>query len=513
MPKNGRGIYHEKVGLFIDSNNDYIAFSGSQNESANAFENNYECIEVFQSWDKGDKIRAEKKKEHFMTLWNQTNNDCDIYEFSDAAKKKLIKQVLSNNFSLVTSKENETFDWKDTKWEHQEQAKNIFLEKKRGILNMATGTGKTKTSIKILVDLFQKDKIDTVIISMYGNSLLEQWYKEILQLRKKLNIAIFKSYQNNHEQQSFINSSTKSILISSLQNLPTVLSSIAEKKGGKMLLIYDEVHRLGAPENINSLSNLSDKIEYVLGLSATPEREYDENGNLFILKHVGPILMSFDLKDAIERNILSPFNYYPLEYTPTDEDREKIQKIRSLTYSKDSLNIPLTQEQIWTMMAQVYKSSRAKQPVFDAFIKHNKELLKRCIIFVDNMEYGFEVLEYVHKYRHDFHTYFSGDDEKTLQRFAKGDLECLVACHRLSEGIDIRSLNTVILFSSDRAKLETIQRIGRCLRTDPNNILKVANVVDFIRDESDTDLERKLWLEELSKNKARGVDYGNGLSN
>ena len=93
--------------------------------------------------------------------------------------------------------------------------------------------------------------------------------------------------------------------------------------------------------------------------------------------------------------------------------------------------------------------------------------------------------------------------EETLEKFARGELECLVACHRLSEGIDIQSLNTVILFSSDRARLETIQRVGRCLRTDPNNPTKIANVIDFIREDSGTDEDRKVWLEEISRIKPK----------
>ena len=73
LPKTGRGIYHEKVGLFFDQEGNYIAFFGSQNESNNAFENNYECIEVYTSWGE-DRKRAENKKRHFETLWNNTNN-------------------------------------------------------------------------------------------------------------------------------------------------------------------------------------------------------------------------------------------------------------------------------------------------------------------------------------------------------------------------------------------------------------------------------------------------------
>ena len=43
-----------------------------------------------------------------------------------------------------------------------------------------------------------------------------------------------------------------------------------------------------------------------------------------------------------------------------------------------------------------------------------------------------------------------------LKRFADGQLECLLTCHRLSEGIDIRSIENVILFSSARARLERV---------------------------------------------------------
>ena len=125
------------------------------------------------------------------------------------------------------------------------------------------------------------------------------------------------------------------------------------------------------------------------------------------------------------------------------------------------------------------KTSRAKLPLFEDFIRDHLPLLERCIIFVETKEYGDEVLQIVHKFSHDFHTYFAEDDSATLERFAKGDIECLLTCHRLSEGIDIRSLKTVILFSSSRARLETIQRMGRCLRVDPNDPQKRANAGGF----------------------------------
>ena len=65
-------------------------------------------------------------------------------------------------------------------------------------------------------------------------------------------------------------------------------------------------------------------------------------------------------------------------------------------------------------------------------------------------------------------------------------------------------METVVLFSSDRARLETIQRLGRCLRIDPDNPGKTANVVDFIRngddnDDPNADEIRRDWLAESSR--------------
>lgn len=88
VPKTGTGIYHEKIGLFFDDK-DFVAFTGSSNESHNAFVNNRECIDVYPSWDSVS--RAARKREHFEALWNRTDQGVEVYSFPDAAKKKLLR--------------------------------------------------------------------------------------------------------------------------------------------------------------------------------------------------------------------------------------------------------------------------------------------------------------------------------------------------------------------------------------------------------------------------------------
>lgn len=372
---------------------------------------------------------------------------------------------------------------------------------------MATGTGKTRTALKIVRALYERDAIDTVIVSTDGNDLLDQWYAELLGVRKDIGAKVFRHYRTAHEVENFLLEPRNAILLVSRQPLASALRQLSPEIGRRTLLIHDEVHGLGSPANRRRLSGLSDDIRFRLGLSATPEREYDDDGNEFLLEHIGPELMRFELDDAIRREILAPFDYFPLPYELTAEDRQRVRDVYKRQAARAAEGNPMSDEEVWIEIARVYKTSKAKLPIFDDFIRDNQQLLERCIVFVETQEYGDEVLEIIHKYRSDFHTYFSGEESETLKRFARGELECLITCHRVSEGIDIRSLNSVILFASARARLETIQRMGRCLRTDPDNPGKVANIVDFIRQsdedgEQNADEERAEWLTELSKVRA-----------
>jgi superfamily II DNA or RNA helicase len=135
--------------------------------------------------------------------------------------------------------------------------------------------------------------------------------------------------------------------------------------------------------------------------------------------------------------------------------------------------------------------------------------MDRSILFVETAEFGALVQPILMDLRVDFHTYYQDDDRENLRRFARGDLQCLLTCHRISEGIDIRSVNNIVLFSAARARLETVQRLGRCLRTDPENSGKRACVVDFIQStppdqiddptgELSADEERCNWLRDLA---------------
>jgi len=506
------GIYHEKFGIFSDTEENAVAFTGSPNETHGGLISNFESIDVFWSWDDPHR-RVDRKKENFDRLWSNHTAGLKVLELPEAVRRKLLEFTEESerrrlsNISLA----DEPYRFSAGLWDHQSAAVDAFLDAKQGVLEMATGTGKTRTSLAIAELLLDEEKIETLVIAADGPDLLDQWSADVLTLGQSRSpaLTLYKHYGKHKEIDEFLMGPSGSILLVSRYFLPTALRRLDKIAREKTLLVHDEVHALGSPSNRENLLDLSDGISYRMGLSATPEREYDDDGNDFVESHVGPVVYEYELSNAIEGGILAPFNYYPLDYWPSDEDAERISNVYKKVAARKKEGNPMPKAEIWMDLARVYKTSRAKLPVFSEFLEQHPEVLDRCIIFVETIEYGKEVLDIIHRYKPDFHTYFGGEDQSVLERFARGDLECLLTCHRLSEGIDIRSLKNVILFSSARARLEMIQRIGRCLRIDPHDPGKRAGIVDFVRADQDdvtdndehvpADQQRREWLTELSK--------------
>ncbi|REJ92482.1 MAG: hypothetical protein DWQ29_04810 [Planctomycetota bacterium] len=500
-----RGIYHEKLGIFSDAAENTVAFTGSPNETAGGLVDNFETVDVFWSWD-DQQGRVARKIQNFDRLWKNETQQLRVIAFPDAVREKLLRYRPARP-DLIYEPETPvpTLD----RWRHQDEAVDAFVDRERGIIEMATGTGKTRTALRIASRLIDSRQVDTVIVAADGNDLLDQWYEQLTPLCAQLDpqFAVVRHYGPHKDREHFVLDPNQTVLLASRQFIPPALRALDADYGRRTLLVHDEVHRLGSPSNRLELAGLSDSIRFRLGLSATPEREYDADGTAFIEQHIGPVIYRFELEDAIARGILSPFEYHPIEWSPSSDDRQRIQQVYKRVAARQAAGDPMSQAEIWIELARIYKTSQVKIPLFRQFVADNSDLLRRSIIFVETKDYGDEVLRIVHQHRHDFHTYFAEDQSQTLRRFARGELECLITCHRLSEGIDIQSLQTVILLSSDRARLETIQRIGRCLRTDPANPTKVSHVVDFVRlhDGDDDDAEptpdeaRRDWLLALSQ--------------
>jgi superfamily II DNA or RNA helicase len=510
------GIFHEKIGIFDFAGGKTLAFTGSANETLGGHRRNYESIDVYRNWADGEGERVAVKIEQFEEAWSGIAHGLQVLEpkgeVLNRVKARAPKELPGSPAPTAPGAA-EAAD--DQRWRHQAEAVAAFMTARAGVLEMATGTGKTRTAIKILDQLISGSEIDAAIITMDGTDLLDQWASELdaWALGRKPSWLVFKHFERHHELGEFALDPHQALIVISRTQLYRLLSRLGSKARARMLIIHDEVHGLGTPALVEQLSGAHASFGWRLGLSATPERAYDAVGNAFVTKEIGETVFEFPLEAAIRRGVLSEFDYLPLSYDLTDEDRDRLQLVYAKKAARAREGNPMRDEELWTEIAKVYKTAEMKPVIFAEKLADHPEWLDRSILFVETKEYGARVLAIIDHHTHRYRTYYAEDDRSHLVSFAEGEIDCLVTCHRISQGIDIRSLSTVVLFASARAKLETIQRIGRCLRTDPDRPDKRAIVVDFVRPAApgdtlpNADQERAAWLTELAKTR-REMTHG-----
>ena len=441
-------------------------------------------------------------------------------------------------------------------WSHQDEAIEWFLDPEQangvGIFQMATGSGKTRTAINSIRRAVKEEKVDKTVICI-PKTLENQWENEILQHYPECDLGVYWMKAGEKKHRSFFRDNEKhGVLLVSFHFVPKLLDFARTHKDriGNTMLVVDEMHHLGSASfrrNLEQLglaedADLNDDQVLIqslqsddfhpfpmrLGLSATPWNPYDDARNEYVahgfvngevdfgVEHweghliENNMVFHFGLKDGIERGILCPFDYHPLDYTPSKSDFEE----RAAAFRKIPRDIPQHLRTIYGRIqsAKVFKKSKEKfNPFKDWLVRRIRDgkPLERCIMFVADRDFGSNLDTILSSEFHitDFHTYFQGEQMDTLKRFATGaslqtphGLNSLIACERISEGIDIKSVDTIVLFSSDQRRLKTIQRIGRALRTDPARPSKVATVVDFIYDDPEhSDIARRDWLHDLSK--------------
>ena len=214
------GMYHEKVGIFEFPWGDRLAFTGSANETGSGHESNFESIQVFHSWVDGDKGRVENIRAELDSTWNDSINGLKVLSMSSDVLKKVKAYSHSKKIDSTHNKIN--------KWRHQDEAVEGFLKNPHGILEMATGTGKTRTSLKILSKLIDMNKLSAVIICTEGTDLLNQWYIEVLEWvnTQKFFFAVLRHYEKLHQGGAFSIDPNNKVLIISRQQLDQVFRKL-----------------------------------------------------------------------------------------------------------------------------------------------------------------------------------------------------------------------------------------------------------------------------------------------
>ena len=552
-PRGQKGIAHTKSGQFRDGDS-ITAFTGSANFTISGLFNNIEEIKIDRS-DSIDRMvqkRIEKQRKDFDAIMSgekkgidylspkdlveaiSTNyGDSDIEELLDVEKK--LREVKKQHDVVATSAHEDIapsipkFPY-DKPREYQQLAfENWKNNNQQGLFAMATGTGKTITSLNCLLEIYNRNGYYKAIILVPTITLVNQWEKECW----KFNFGnIIKVYSKNTEWRSKIellmmtekyrkpSEPTQNFIIISTyasfarENVFSILNSFERTK---VLLIADEAHNMGSPSILKRLGT----INYLrrIGLSATPERQFDDNTNKKLYRFFGAeekFTFEYSMEEAIKKGVLCKYYYYPHLVKLTDEEManyielsEKISKYfnynSGLFDKKDEILMGLLLARKRIIHKAANKLGAFKKIIEERYERNGN--LKYSLIYVpegnkpdyfsdsDIFDKSEQVADdLVSDHLIDVYTeavmkidkyitvrkFVSGqkDRDAILADFAKGRLQVLTSMKCLDEGVDVPRSELAIFCASTGNPRQFIQRRGRVLRTHPDKYM--AEIHDLV---------------------------------
>ena len=520
-PNKSTGMYHEKVGIVTDAEENKIVFTGSLNETINAFYNNYESIVVFTSWEESRQY-AEEMQNDFDTLWNNEDTDLEIIEFPEVVKEKIkLNQKPKINYDIDEEEMVEEspvqkgvprmppgFDLRDyqkdaiEKWEENNYC---------GIFDMATGTGKTYTGLGAVTKLYEAKKRLAIIIVCPYQHLVEQWVEDIELFNLLPTIGYSSSKQKNWKKRLEDDILDFSIGVIDCFCFVTTNATYSSKfvceqmkyLGKDTLLLVDEAHNFGSP---NLRNKLYPNIEYRLALSATLDRHGDEEGTDCLKTYFGEKCIQYDLKRAIKEGKLTPYYYYPVVVYLDEDEKEQYRDI-SYRVSKEchkdkrgDLKITDKGKRLLLQRARIVAGAKSKLVELKKLMQNYKNDTHILVYCGATRVQTFEYDESEHDEEGERQivavskilgnelgmkvTHFTSNEsaeerEVIKRRFASADpYQAIVAIKCLDEGVNIPSIKTAFILASTTNSKEYIQRRGRVLRLASNK--PYAVIYDFV---------------------------------
>lgn len=524
------GLGHDKYGVFTDVKGDKVAFIGSANFSSTALELNGETITTFTSWK--DSERVAEYEDMFEETWNNESTPHLIHIPIEKVKAHIegkfdakdIKELVQEGANLrdvqeavLSSKKYKSVPLSKRLTEKLEtleaeprfpypkerqiqiDAYDAWLKNnKQGIFAMATGSGKTITALNCVLKQYLEKGFYKAIIVVPTQALALQWEKEA----NGFNYQNVVSSHSNRDWKNIISRyTTNSILFSdkSILIITTYATFIRKHmqdfvmrtKGIEdFIFIADEAHNLGST---GPLKHLPLNIHMRIGLSATPERIYDEVGSKklydFFNSYPPKYTFRFTMKQAIDSGILCKYDYHPIFVDLLPDEMEEYERITSqLKKFIDSKTGKYKDEAEMLLMKRkriIHKAQNKKVEVAGLLeqLKGDKKLAYTFVFVPEGYEPDYAEIdnydidnadihiidEYAQMFRkkgYHYHKYITGLDDAPgiLRGFAAGDIQVLLSMKCLDEGVDIPRAEHAIFISSTGNPRQFIQRRGRVLR-------------------------------------------------
>jgi superfamily II DNA or RNA helicase len=352
---------------------------------------------------------------------------------------------------------------------YQQSAVETTLQAKRGTIKAATGTGKTI----IAIEWIKRVGMDTLIIVPTQALIYQSWLPK-LQEAGLSDIGQFYAY-----------SKTSGPVMITTYNSAISHPELIEKADA---FVLDEIHHLGAQTAlVRLLPRLREK-EYVLGLSASPERE-DQTHSQFLEEF--PVCFDLSLGDALREGIVSPLKVTKIGAEMSPQERKSYESNTALIKAAFKFcgpdikkwarcYNPATKQFLGRkgMLAIVRRKKllsrieEKKNKILEIVTEHKGE---RVILFSESVQAIEEIKEFLSTNGVRSETFHSRVESwrrmEILQDWGKS-FDVLLSVRALEEGLDVEEVGIAILIASGKSKRQFIQRIGRIIRRVEGKVAK-----------------------------------------
>lgn len=512
--KSQNSLFHQKVGIVIDDAGDMISFSGSINETAQAWINNIEEFKVFKSWETGQVEYLQSDLNKFIAYWKRQRPDvAEVYDIPESIRAEIVKtkprDVWDLNIMRRYKKDSKVKENKLSLFPHQQRAVDAWIANGHSLLmEMATGTGKTRTAIGCLMEKLKDGEPLLTIVATPQNTLSRQWREDFKKLGIELDQDAIIDGSNTKWRKDLemllLDMSDKKIKTAIIFTTHATASSDkfvqiirSSKYDTKILFIGDEVHATGSAKQRDALLP---EYEYRIGLSATPERMFDEGGTSLIREYFGGKSFEFTIADALRtinpltgRPFLNRFEYHPVFVMLTDAESKKYAKITQqiIILKNQEDHDPDDLQKLYERRADISRNAANKMAAMEELLRDmNPATIQDTIAFVSERQIvqAFEILSSLKIKRAKITESESASrvvtDEGATERqeiiaqFVRHQLQVLVGIKCLDEGIDIPNARIALLMANSTNPREYVQRVGRVIRQAPDK--EVSVIYDFI---------------------------------
>lgn len=363
--------------------------------------------------------------------------------------------------AFITDASREGWQLRARPYRWQAEALRVWAEAYRGIVSVVTGAGKTFFAMQCMLAVRQSHPECRFLIVVPTVALLDQW-----------RVALTHGLSVEDEDIDAVGGGAtprggRRIVLAVLNSARSVAPRLVRE--GEWFLVVDECHRAASGVNRKVLEG-----DYLatLGMSATPEREYDSWFADFVVPALGPVLYRYTYMDAKRDGIVSDFDLLNVRVPMTAREQEEVASATQAIARELGRLRELRLQDSVRLRRLLLRRSRLSQ-CLSSRISSTLAMVdsypgRRGIVFHESIAAANRIADGLTKRGHRARLYHSALGPPTryqnLRLFSLGQTDVLVTCRALDEGLDVPTAEFGVIAACTASRRQRIQRLGRILR-------------------------------------------------